>query len=132
MDKITVTITGMDKKTISYIAKKIRPVPGGLRMELREMAPMTRKELIILTPFHDDRTPIPALMPCWYKALVPSPDPGEISREYRFRSPFSLRKELEGIEEKFGLDLRDRAIIFCVKCKNTENNWRGGIQYMWR
>jgi len=28
MKKVTVTITGLDKKTVSYIVEKIGPIPG--------------------------------------------------------------------------------------------------------
>lgn len=136
MKKMTITITGMSKEIQEYVVEKISPTPNGLSLELgdrvpylaptRKMAEMIKKELIILTPFHEDGTPVLALAPCWYKALIPRPR--QLPKEYRFRSSFSLRKEIEGIKEKFGLDLRDRAIIFCVKRKNTENNWRGSIQ----
>lgn len=135
MAKITVTITGLDKKVASYIAKKIMPVPGGLCLELGDQVPyispareMAGKELIILTPFYDDYSPLP-LSP-GYRALVPSPFPGEMPKEYRFESPFSLKQVIAEIEMKFSLDhrLMDLPIIFCVKRKGTENNWRGSIQ----
>lgn len=132
MNKMTVTIKGIDKKTMRYIVEKVNPIPGGLTLELgdqlpylspaRMVAKMTEKELVILTPFYDDHSPL-LLSPC-YRALVPTPR----VKEYRFRSPFSLRKELEGIKDKFGVDLKDRAIIFCVKRKDTLNNWVGRIE----
>lgn len=143
MKKVTVTITGLDKKTARYIVEKIRPILGGLSMELSEEAPyisparmpeMGRKELIILTPFHTDRTPVPALAPRWYKALVPSPFPGDLPHEYRFRSPFSLGQVIAEIERKFSLDhrLTDLPIIFCVKQKGTENSWRSNVERILR
>lgn len=144
MKKITVTIEGFDNKTMRYIADKISPVPGGLRLDLSKPSPaainaltaipnayhLSRKKLIILTPFYDDHSPLP-LVPS-YRAVIRSRDPGEIPKEYCFRSPFSLRKELEGIKEKFGMDLTNHIIIFCVKRKGTENNWRGSVQYIER
>lgn len=140
MKKMTVTITGFDKETMRYIVEKIEQTASGLILQLgdqvsylapaREMPKIERKELIILTPFHTDRTPVCNLAPGWYKALVPSPFREQAPKEYRFRSPFNLRQIIKDIERKFPLDhrLMDLPIIFCVKRKDTENSWRGRIE----
>lgn len=135
MTKMTVTIEGIDKKTMKYIVEKIRPTSQGLTLELGQLAPpptpvsITREELVILTPFYEDHSL--CSRPPWYRALTPQPKskPGIISpRQYCFKAPFSLRQRLVDMQKEFGLDLRDRAIIFCVKRKGTENNWSGSIQ----
>jgi len=133
MKKVTVTITGLDKKTVSYIVEKIGPIPGGLAMELGEPVKIpapdretTRKELVILTPFYEDHSL--CSRPPWYRTLTPLPQSKNVPRQYCFKAPFNLRERLIDMQNEFSIDLMDRVIIFCVKRKGTENNWRSSVQ----